>query len=109
MQTLRNFLSVEHANGVGRVRVLVDTNVADPLLEERLHHIRAQVMSALVLRSVLADLGLADENENRLDLAYYVDRGAHHGILGRREVGIFMVLNARANVAKHELAFRSCL
>ena len=109
MQTLRNVLSVGYVNGLGRVRVLVDTEVADPLLEERLLHIRAQVMCALVLRSVLAELGVEDAHENRLDLAYHVDMGFYHGILGRREVGILMLLNARANAAKHELVFNSCL
>ena len=109
MQTLRIFLSSAHVNGLRRVRALVDTEVDDPLLEERLHHIRAQVMCALVLRSVLAELGVEDAHENRLDLAYHVDMGFYHGILGRREVGILMLLNARANAAKHELVFNSCL
>ena len=55
------------------------------------------------------ELGVEDAHENRLDLAYHVDMGFYHGILGRREVGILMLLNARANAAKHELVFNSCL
>ncbi len=56
---LRTLLSDAHVRGLEGTGLL-DREVTDPLLEERMHRIRAQLTAALALRSLLVDLGVED-------------------------------------------------
>ena len=111
METLRVFLSAAHQRGLAGLSVLMDTEVEDPLLEERLHRIRAQVMAAVALRSLLVRMGFGEVSHlgNRLDLTHYIALAEFHGVINRREAGIFRAVNQMANEAKHELVFRARL
>ena len=104
---LRTFLSYLAARGLPRW--LVDhVEVRDPLSEERLIRIPAQLTAALALREQLAEVDVQDLPPN-IDLRRYL-RDAHGlGLIGRREHGSLMQINADANEAKHELAFVSKL
>ena len=104
MQSLRTFLSDAHALGLRGVRELVDLPVEDPLLDERLTRIRAQVIASLALRKMLGDMGF--DLPPGLDLRPLVDVASANRILNRREAGILYHLNELANEAKHELVFR---
>ena len=55
---LRTFLSRAHARALQSTG-LVDLEVSDSLLEERLIRIRAQVTAALALRVMLTEMGFA--------------------------------------------------
>ena len=111
METLRVFLSAAHQRGLAGLRVLMDTEVEDPLREERFHRIQAQVMAAVALRSLLARMGFGEVSDlgNRLDLSHYVTLAEFYGVINRREAGILRDVNHMANEAKHELVFRARL
>ena len=106
MLLLRFFLSEAHARGF-RCTGLVDRRVEDPLLEERLIRIRAQLTAALALHSMLTDMGFVVEAT--IDLHPLVQFAQGRDIIGRREASILMQINKEANEAKHLLVFLSRL
>ena len=110
METLRAFLSDAHQRGLSGLSVLMDTSIADPQLEERLHRIRTHVMCAVALRTMLTGMGFGGPTlSERLDLAPLIELAQTNGVLNRRERGILWDLNTMANEAKHDLVFRSRL
>ena len=56
---------------------LLDKEVIDPLLEERLLRIRAQLTAALALREVLQELGVRRPGRNGAD---YIEEIDLHGL-----------------------------
>ena len=104
---LRTFLSDAHARGLVATGLL-DREVTDRLLEERLVRIRAQITCALVLRAMLAELGFRDV-PGTIDLRPIVAVAERHGILNRRHVAILLQINTEANESKHLLDFVSRL
>ena len=108
---LRFFLSAPHLRGF-RDSWILDRLVEDPLFEERLMHLRAQICAALALHSMLSEVmgnQLPDDLEDSVDLLKLVDTAVSVGIIDDREEGILRELNRRANQAKHDLHFRSRL
>ena len=103
---LRTFLGRAHARALQNTGLL-DLEVADPLLEERLVRIRAQITAALAIRLVLTEMGFTVPDS--IDLRPLVDIGQQHGIFGAREAGVLLQINREANEAKHELVFASRL
>ena len=104
---MRILLSDAHARALAAKSRLLDTPVQDPLMEERLLRIRTQIVCALVLRTILGEMGYDLPEE--LDLLPLLDIARRADVLSRREGTIFAVLNAQANQAKHWLDFRSRL
>ena len=90
---------------------LLDRIIEDPLLEERLEHIRVQIFAAQALHSVLAEMsalpsafGLVDiAQQDTVDLIMLIEAGQRAGILNHKEAGVLRELNKRANNAKHKL------
>ena len=103
---LCTFLGRAHARAL-EATGLLDREVTDPLLEERLIRIRAQITAALALRSVLAEMGFPVPGT--IDLCPLVEVARVNSILNRREAAVLLRINADANEAKHELEFRSRL
>ena len=106
MVSLRTFVSEAHA----RVLVtagLLDREVADPLMEERLTRIRAQIIASLALHEQLTEMGF--EIDASIDLYPLVRFAQSYGILNQRQVGVLLQINMEANQAKHELHFASRL
>ena len=106
MMLLRTFLGRAHARAL-EATGLLDREVTDPLREERLIRIRAQITAALALRSVLAEMGFPVPGS--IDLCPLVEVARVNSILNRREAAVLLRINADANEAKHELEFRSRL
>ena len=104
---LRTFLSDAHARGL-EATGLLNREVTDPLLEERLVRIRAQITCSLALRAMLTDMGFQDMPRT-IDLRPIVAIADRHGILNRRHVSILLQLNTEANEAKHVVDFVSRL
>ena len=104
---LRTFLSDAHARGL-EATGLLDREVTDPLLEERLVRIRAQITCALALRAMLTDLGFRDMPRT-IDLRDMVATCVLNGILNRRHASILLQINKEANEAKHVVDFVSRL
>ena len=111
MEVLRTFLSRRHVDALERTGLL-DRPVMDPLLEERFLHIRLQILSALVLREALVEVGVQSVGGwNSIDLLQMIALASNWrvGVLDARGAAIFRDLNRRGNIAKHELEFRSLL
>ena len=106
MQSLRAFVSDAHQRGLGKCWLL-DFEVEDPYLEERLMLIRRQVIAALGLHTALSRLGCV--LPDTIDLLPLVDKALGMEMLSPKHAGILRVLNQQANAAKHVLAFRSQL
>ena len=106
MMILRTFLSHAHARALRSTGIL-DLEVSDFLLEERLTRIRAQITAALAIRQVLTDMGF--EVPDTIDLLPLVVICKAQGIFGAREAKVLMQLNKEANEAKHQLVFASRL
>ena len=86
---------------------LLDREVADPLMEERLTRVRAQIIAALALHEQLTEMGY--EIDASIDLYPLVRFAQDHGILNQRQVGVLLKINSDANQAKHELIYVSRL
>ena len=106
MVRLRTFLGRAHKRAL-EATGLLDREVTDPLLEERLIRIRAQITAALALRSVLTEMGF--EVPGSVDLRPMVAIARYQGIINKRESAVLLDLNRGANEAKHELEFQSRL
>ena len=104
---LRTFLSDAHARGL-EATGLLNREVTDPLLEERLVRIRAQITCSLALRAVLTDMGFQDMPRT-IDLRPIVATCVLNGILNRRHASILLQINKEANEAKHVVDFVSRL
>jgi hypothetical protein len=100
-------LSAAHARGLAAQGRLLHMEVEDPLMEERVLRIRAQVTFSLVLRELLTDMGF--DLPNTLDLLPLAVIAQREGVLNRREFGIILSINRMANDAKHLLVFQSRL
>ena len=121
MWSLRPLLSSRHVEALGgntsTPSWLLDRIIEDPLLEERLEHIRVQIFAAQALHSVLAEMSLLPSAFGLVDIAQQdtvylfmlIEAGQRAGILNHPEAGILRELNKRANNAKHKLIFRSFL
>ena len=105
MVSLRTFVSEAHARVL--VPALLDREVADPLMEERLTRIRAQIIASLALHEQLTEMGF--EIDASIDLYSLVRFAQIRGILHLRQVGVLLQINMEANQAKHELHFSSRL
>jgi hypothetical protein len=88
---------------------LLDEEVRDPLLEERMVRIRAQITAAMVLNAKLEEMGfqVAQRRHMTIDLASLVALAEDQGILTRKEAKVLMRINNEANEAKHALVFDS--
>lgn len=104
--SLRCFLSEPHQRAL-EGSGLLDREAQDPLLDERLQRIRAQVAAALALASMLMEMGYPMPNE--LDLLPMMRLARAEGILNRQVYGVLADLNREANEAKHQLRFRARL
>ena len=103
MMRLRTFLADAHARALAATGLL-DREVADPLLEERLIRIRAQITASLAIREMLTEMEI--DLPATLDLRAMIHICHLIGIFGRREARILLQINREANEAKHELFFR---
>ena len=83
----------------------LDHEVRDPLLEERLRCIRAQLTAAPALHAKLAEMGFAVAKA--IDLRIMVAICQDKDILNRREAGVLMQINRETNEAKHALVVHS--
>ena len=106
MLCLRTFVSEAHARAL-QSSGLLDREVADPLMEERLTRIRAQITAALALHEQLTEMGY--EIDAAIDLYPLVRFAQAHGILNKRQAGVLLKINMDANQAKHELIYVSRL
>jgi hypothetical protein len=108
MLKLRTFLSSRHAQ-VLEPTGLLDEEVRDPLLEERMVRIRAQITAAMVLNGKLEEMGfqVAQRRHMTIDLASLVALAEEQEILTRKEAKVLMRINGEANEAKHALVFVS--
>ena len=84
---------------------LLDTSVRDPLFQERIQRIHAQVTVALVLAEVLREMGF--EVNDCLDLKGLIELAWSSSVLSRRETIVLTDINGLANEAKHQLVFES--
>ena len=107
MLILRAFRSRAHARAL-EATGLLDREATDPLLEERLVRMRAQIICALALRAVLTEMGFQDMPRH-IDLRPMVATAALHDIPNAREVSILLQINKEANEAKHAVDFVSRL
>ena len=105
MVSLRTFVSEAHARVL--VPALLDREVVDPLMEERLTRIRAQIIASLALHEQLTEMGF--EIDASIDLYSLVRFAQKRSILHLRQVGVLLQINMEANQAKHELHFASRL
>ena len=107
MEALRSFLSTPHQKILERTGLL-DRPAMDPLLQERFLHIQVQILSALVLRDALIEVGSEEVSGwNSIDLLPMIALAKRVGLLDERGAAIFRSLNTRGNIAKHELEFPS--
>ena len=106
MLVLRTFLSDAMTRALEHTGLL-DREVEDPLLEERLHRIRRQLTAALVIHGALQELKI--DAPNTIDLLPLIEICRHFGIIGRTEAKVLMDINGDANEAKHQLHFVSKL
>ena len=108
MLKLRTFLSSRHAQ-VLEPTGLLDEEVRDPLLEERMVRIRAQITAAMVLNGKLEEMGfqVAQRRHMTIDLASLVALAEEQGVLTRKEAKVLMRINGEADEAKHALVFVS--
>ena len=106
MLVLRTFLSDAMVRALEHTGLL-DREVSDPLLEERLNRIRRQLIAALVIHGVLQELQI--DAPNTIDLLPLVEICKHFGIIGIKGARVLMDINGEANEAKHELHFISKL
>ena len=94
---------------------LLDKEVLDPLLEERLLRIRAQLTAALALREILQDLEIRRHDGSRaayieeMDLNRLAREAFTTGLIHKSEMNCLLHINKEANEAKHMFAFRSSL
>ena len=102
MMKLRTFLSSRHEHALEHTGLLDDV-VQDPLLEERMVRIRAQITAAIALHAKLAEMGF--QVAMTIDLAPLVKVAEEQEIVSRREAKVLMQINMEANEAKHELVF----
>ena len=82
---------------------LLDQEVEDPFLDERMVRIRAQLTAALALQKKLEAMGFPLGND--LELASLVKFSQDQELMTRKEASILMQLNKEANEAKHKLIF----
>ena len=106
MMMLRTFLANAHVRALQRTGLL-DLEVSDPLLEERLIRIRTQITAALAIRLMLTEMGFGVPDS--VDLRPLVEICRAQEIFGDREVGVLLHINKEANEAKHQLVFPSRL
>jgi len=102
MMKLRTFLSSRHEHALEHTGLL-DEVVRDPLLEERMVRIRAQITAALALHEKLSEMGF--QVAMTIDLGPLVKVAEEHEILSPREAKVLMRINMEANEAKHALVF----
>ena len=103
---LRTFLSDAMARALEHTGLL-DREVADPLLEERLNRIRLQLSAALVIHGVLQELQI--DAPNTMDLLPLIEICFQIGILDDTAAKLLSNINADANKAKHQRDFISKL
>ena len=109
MMILRTFLGLRHAHalekcmGFGEDPGLLDVEVQDPFLDERMVRIRAQLTAALALQRKLEEMGFPVENE--MELASLVNLSQEQELMTRKEAKVLMQINAEGNEAKHRLVF----
>ena len=103
---LRTFLSSRHQFALEQTGLL-DEVVRDPLLEERMVRIRAQITAALALHAKLTEMGfqVAQHSHMLMDLAHLVQVAEEQEIVTHREAKVLMRINLEANQAKHALVF----
>jgi len=106
MMKLRTFLSSRHEYALEHTGLL-DEEVRDPLLEERMLRIRAQITAGLALHAKLTEMGfqVCQHPHQSLDLAHLVGVAERHEILTHREAKVLKRINMEANEAKHALVF----
>lgn len=103
---LASFVSNAHARALVSSGLL-NREVTDPLLEERLVRIRAQIVAGIALNEMLTEMGF--DVSRSIDLHFLVGVAVAHDILNKRQAGVLREINLLANEAKHELAFMSRL
>ena len=102
LMKLRTFLSSRHEHALEHTGLL-DEVVRDPLLEDRMVRIRAQITAALALHAKLEEMGF--QVAMTIDLAPLVEVASEQEILSRKEAKVLMRINMEANEAKHALVF----
>ena len=103
--SLRAFLSDAHQRAFSPEGIL-DRQVEDPLLEERLHRFHTQITAAYALRDALSELSIPVHG-NSLDLVPLIETAWQHGLIDPKEKAILLNINKFANEAKHQLHFAS--
>ena len=82
---------------------LLDQEVEDPFLDERMVRIRAQLTAALALQKKLESMGYPVDQE--MELSSLVNLSQQQELMTRKEAKILMQINKEANEAKHRLVF----
>ena len=103
MMILRTFLSLRHASALEECMGLLDQEVEDPFLDERMVRIRAQLTAALALQKKLESMGYPVDQE--MELSSLVNLSQEQELMTRKEAKILMQINKEANEAKHRLVF----
>ena len=104
--TLRHLVSAPHAKALESTGLL-DRQTCDPLFNERIARLHAQITAALALRSLLEELGFP--LPDALDLAPLVEMAYESKLLSYKQAGILLRINREANEAKHLINFSSRL
>ena len=87
---------------------VIDRQVTDPLLDERMQRIQAQLTAAFALHEILEEVG-DPVPRDLFDLSILVLRARRSGVIEWDQVRVFTEINRLANEAKHRLSFMSRL
>ena len=99
-------------NKHGEPSWLLDRLVYEPFFDERVRHIKAQIIAGLVLRDALLDRAGVDvpyEILRRADLKPLIDWARAAGFISEDDAHALRKLNKWGNEAKHHVMFRSRL
>ena len=110
MPVLRDYLSDAHVRALAGSGLL-DREINDPRWNERFHFIVRQLLTALLIHAILADLGVATPNTVDLLPLLRLAQTAVGGdrIWDHRVEAILREFNSDANLAKHRRVFQSNL
>ena len=106
--TLRALVSEARQRAFSYGHGVADIIVEDPLLQERMHQILAQIVLEQALYIILlnSDYPQPIELSAHFDIPWMIRRAKEQGLISKREARELHAINREANQAKHELGFR---
>ena len=99
---LSYLLSPAHARALAATGI-PQKEVSDPLFEERIQRICAQLAAAIALRALLDEVGI--RAPDTIDLHPLINLASV--FLSKKEAGVLHQINQKANEAKHRVEFVS--